>query len=543
MTILNILCSRITYGILLVLCLGSVNAVADETRDCAKLRHLDLANLDSGNAAGSIGNARFLKGIKLSGREALRTYRYGLMMGAPIREDIKKLPDHCFIEGYVTPTIKFEIRLPSKEDWNGNYIMYSCDGFCGRVQTERTMAGVIKKYATMTHDGGHTAFGFDGKWARNNLQGRIDFGHRANHVLAIAAKAIIESYYGKRPDYSIIAGCSKGGQAGVMAAQRYPEDYDGVIARGPTINYTKVNLVNCMDNAKDILDENNQPVMDISYVKFLTDAAMSACDEKDGLKDGLISDPRRCDFDPASLSCDKLKGQKCLNTRQLSAVKGLYAPSIDSRGNELYGGLPYGSELQWEGWVMPSVEGVKPYHYYAATEYMKYLAYPMAPAGGADWRDFDYEKEKNRLAEMATIFDGDNPDLREFRDRGGKMIILHGWSDAAIPAYASIKWYEDVIQFMGGREKTAEFARMFLLPGVNHCGTEGPGPATINAMGALEKWMRQGKAPDSLLTAKVEQGKTVRTRPVYPYPQGVKYKGTGDINSAKNFEPSDVMIK
>lgn len=472
----------------------------------------------------------------MSKEEAAKAYRYSLMTGAPIEQNLKKLPDHCVIEGYVTPTIRFQLRLPLQTDWNGNYFMSACDGFCGHVDPERTMAGIFRKYATISHDGGHTAFGFDGKWARNNMQGRIDFGHRANHVLAIASKAIIKAYYGKEPDISIISGCSKGGQAGVMSAQRYPEDYDGVIARGPTINYTKVNLISCMANAKDILGENDQPVMDFTFVNFLKNAAMQACDGKDGLTDGIISDPRQCDFDPATLACSADTEEKCLTDIQIKAVKGLYAPSVTSSGEVLYGGLPYGSEVEWLNWVMPGRSGAKPWHYLAATEYMKYLAYPTALALDVNWRDFDYEKEKSRLAEMTTVFDADNPDLREFKKRGGKMIVLHGWSDAAVPAYASIKWYEDVTRFMGGAEETGKFARLFLLPGVVHCGLDGPGPANIDAVTALEAWIRGGEAPQSLLTAKVRNNKILQTRPVYPYPLGVRYKGSGDEDKSINFE-------
>lgn len=512
-------------------------ALAADAAACKQIQRTDFSTLDDGNAATSITRTSFENGTTISDRESSRAYLFAGLMGAPIEEGLSELPDHCLVEGYVTPTIRFEMRLPVPTDWNGNYLMSACDGFCGAIQSERSMAGVTRRYATMTHDGGHTAFGFDGKWARNNLQGRIDFGHRANHVLAITAKAIIETYYGRQPRFSIIAGCSKGGQAGVMAAQRYPGDYDGVIARGPTVNYTKVNLINCMDNAKDVLDANDEPLFELGHADFIGWAVMAACDASDGLEDGIITDPRKCDFDPTSLLCGKTGADKCLNEAQVEALKGVYAPSVDSSGKELYGGLPYGSEPEWKGWLFP-YPGLKPFHYYAATEYMKYLAYPTAPPVGVNWREFSYEAEKGDLAEMTTVFDADNPDLREFRDRGGKMIVLHGWSDAAIPAYASIKWYEEVAQFMGGPDKTAEFARMYLLPGVVHCGLDGPGPNIVDAISALEHWLEGGEAPDSLLTSRIENGEVVRTRPVFPYPLVASYKGTGDIDVAKNFEPA-----
>jgi feruloyl esterase len=500
---------------------------------------MDFSQLDDGNVATKVTHARYVESQTLSPQDAELTYMFSELMAAPISKNTTRLPAHCILDGYVNPTIKFQIRLPVMAHWNGRYLLASCDGFCGEVEVQRAMAGLVRNYATLTHDGGHTAYGFDAVWAKGNLTEKIDFGHRANHVLAIAGKALVNAFYRRPAKYSIIAGCSKGGQAGVMAAQRYPQDFDGVIARGPTINYTKVNLINCMDNAKAILDDNDRALMDVTYLDTIRDAAMASCDEADGLKDGLITDPRLCSFDPNTLSCEHSDLDKCLTPKQVKAVEHLYAPSLGSKGEVLYGGLPMGSETEWYYWVLPEVGSPElPWHYYAATEYMKYIAYPNEKKL-TDWRDFNYEKEKNRLAELSTIFDADNPDLREFRDAGGKMIVLHGWADAAIPAHASVKWYEDVSQFMGGNAEVEKFTRMFLLPGVSHCDSSGPGPGTVDGMAALEHWLETGEAPDELLTAKLdEKGNPLRTRPVYPYPLVPKYKGEGDINKAENFTSS-----
>lgn len=528
-------------GSLLFICSLGLTSMAQaqsaQDKACGMLRFTDFSQLENGDAATSITNARFVTGEKLGEQDQLMTYKYSILMAAPVDRHVETLPDHCNVEGYITPTIRFQIRLPAKSDWNGRFLLSACDGFCGSVQTHRTMAGLVRKYATLTHDGGHSGIGFDGKWAKSNLQGKIDFAYRANHVLNVAAKAIIESYYGSQPEFSIIAGCSKGGQAGVMAAQRYPQDFDGVIARGPTINYTKVNLINCMDNAKAILDEQDKPVMDASFAGFIHEQAVAACDELDGVKDGVIDDPRLCEFDPAMLSCDVSDHAKCLNPRQVSAVEQLYAASYDSKGKLLYGGLPVGSEIEWPWWVMPLPGSpMKPVHFYAATEYMKYVAYPNGP-GIDNWRDFSYEEEKVRLSEMTPLFDADNPDLREFRDLGGKMIVLHGWSDAAIPAHASIKWYEDVMQFMGGAEATQSFAQMYLLPGVTHCGYDATGPNVMDAMAVLEQWMAEDKQPEFIVAAKKDDKdmEVLRTKPVYPYPMQATYKGKGDIKNAKSY--------
>ncbi|MBU2978546.1 tannase/feruloyl esterase family alpha/beta hydrolase [Alteromonas sp. C1M14] len=530
---------RVLFFISLVLgsiVTSSAWASSNEAR-CSAMEWMDFSQLDEGNAAAKVTHARYVSGQALSEDDAALTHMFSELMAAPIPKATRTLPAHCILDGYVNPTIKFQIRLPISEDWNGRYLLASCDGFCGEVETHRAMAGLARQYATLTHDGGHSAYGFDAVWAKGNLGEKIDFAHRANHVLAIVGKALVKAYYQQPAKYSIIAGCSKGGQAGVMAAQRYPEDFDGVIARGPTINYTKVNLISCMDNAKAIMGPNEQALMDVSYLDTIRAAAMASCDEADGLKDGLITDPRLCQFDPATLACDAGVQGQCLTAQQVRAVEELYAPSIGSNGEVLYGGLPMGSETEWYYWVLPEAGSPeKPWHYYAATEYMKYIAYPTEKKL-ANWRDFNYQQEQNRLAEIAIHFDADNPDLRLFRDRGGKMIVLHGWADAAIPAHASVKWYEEVSRFMGGNQEVEKFARMFLLPGVSHCDSSGPGPGTVDGMAALERWLESGTAPDKLITAKLdEKDAVVRTRPVYPYPLIPQYKGTGDIDKAENFK-------
>ena len=509
----------------------------EEITACKLLRLGDFSQLEQGNAAISITNAEYVPSQTLDADTELWTYKYSRLLGAPIPKGINSLPEHCLVEGYAAPTIRFQLRLPMNQVWNQRFLLNACMGFCGEVSNYPTMAGVMRNYATMSHDGGHTAAGFDGLWAKNNVPLREDFAYRANHVVAVAAKAVIERFYSKQLTYSFISGCSKGGHAGIMAAKRYPNDFDGVIARGPTINYTKVNLINCMDNAKAILDENDNALLDASYTDFISQAVMQACDHKDGLVDGLISDPRRCDFDPQTLLCSNNTTGKCLTPRQVNAIKDIYAPSYDQQGNVIYGGLPYGSEPEWTGWLFPEAPFIKPYHYYAATEYLKYLAFPRERYNQGNWRDFSYNNEAGELSPISSFMDADHPDLTGFKNSGGKMIVLHGWSDAAIPAYATIDWYESVINYMG-KDNTYDFARLFLPPGLVHCGIEGPGAETFDAIAALVHWLDTGIAPDALMTQKEDpQGNILFTRPVYPYPQEAQYIGTGDPKKAENFRP------
>ena len=508
-----------------------------QARACMSLRFDDFSKLDNGEAATNVIESRFIKGYEMNATESVWAYKHSRLMGAPISKSQTSLPDHCLVRGYVTPTIRFELRLPAREVWNQKYLLNACMGFCGDVSPYPPMAGIVRHYATMSHDGGHTAYGFDGKWARNNEQGKVDFAYRANHVVAVAAKAIIEKFYHTQPQYSFITGCSKGGHAGVMAAKRFPDDFDGVIARGPTINYTDVNLVNCMDNARAILDDRDNPILSPEDISKIASAVMRACDAYDGLTDGVISDPRLCDFDPKTLQCEAGHVNDCLSQQQVNAVKALYAPSKNVHGEVIYGGLPYGSEPEWVGWVAPQLAQLKPFHYYAATEYLKYIAYPEALDVDYNWRDFSYEDEAENLAHISEMIDADDPDLRAFKNSGGKMLVLHGWADAAVPAYATIDWYENVEAFMASHnQEVRDFARLFLLPGVLHCGVDGPGNATFDAISALEAWVIGGVAPNSLLTQKEDtNGDVTREQPVYPYPQQAVYDGKGDPSKASSF--------
>lgn len=511
---------------------------------CSALRIVDFSGIGDGAAPTKVMYGTQQQNIEISTQQAWQNSRRSRAMAAGIPEGITKLPDHCLVEGYVNPHIQFELRLPEPENWNGKFLLVACDGWCGKISTDATMAGLIRNYATMTHNGGHWGeHPFDGIWASDNVQARVDFGYRANHVLPIAAKAIIEQYYGSLPEYSYLTGCSKGGQAGVMAALRFPDDFDGVLSRGPTIDYTKVNILRCTALDKAVFDDEGNPKMYATKVSMLQSAVMEYCDEKDGLRDRQISDPRKCDFDPAMIQCEEGKAREnCLTAQEVEVVRNIYSPVRNAKGEQLYAGTPLGSESAWPAWALP-VNGAVPIHGKQLTyaqqcggDFLRYLAFRDSPGPGWDWRsEFDWERDKHLLSDMGILWDAGNPDLREFRDSGGKIIITHGWADASIPAEASIEWYDDVSAFMGGYDKAAEFARLFLLPGVEHC-DGGPGPEDFDALDLLEKWVEEGDAPDVLATKRTEDGEVVRTRPVFPYPLETVYKGRGDIDKAENFK-------
>lgn len=531
---------------LLLLSLGAAASPPPPADDpCSTLRIKDFSEVGNGAAPTKVMSGAMQESVEVSQQQAWQNARRGRAMAAGIPDNITTLPDHCLVEGYVNPHIRFEMRLPIAENWNGKYLLVACDGWCGKISQDATMAGVIRDYATMTTNGGHWGeHPFDGIWASDNTQAKIDFGYRANHVLPMAAKAILKEFYGEHPKYSYIAGCSKGGQAGVMSALRYPNDFDGVLSRGPTIDYTGVNVLRCAGLDKAVFDDNGKPRMQATKVPMLQRAVMDYCDETDGLKDRQISDPRKCDFDPASIQCGTGNvGPNCLTAEEVDIVKAIYAPIKNASGEQLYPGTPFGSESSWPAWVFP-VPGAAPIHGDKMTyaqqcggDFLRYMAFRDSPGPGWDWRkEFNYERDSHLLYDIGQLWDATDPDLTEFRDNGGKMIVVHGWADSSIPANASIEWYDDVSKFTGGYDKTAEFARMFLLPGVEHC-DGGPGPEDFDALELLEKWVEKGEAPDSMETRRIEDGELVRTRPVYPYPTETVYKGRGDIDSAESFKP------
>ncbi|MFC3052127.1 tannase/feruloyl esterase family alpha/beta hydrolase [Kordiimonas pumila] len=514
---------------------------------CSALRILDLSELDGGQVRAKVMSGSMIHNQEMTDAEAWQTKRRSRAMAAVLPEDVKAIPDHCLVAGYINPQINFELRLPAIEDWNGKFLLVACDGWCGKISTDATLAGLMHGYATMMNNGGHWGeHPFDGTWAADNIQARRDFAYRANHVAPITAKAIIGTYYGVQPTRSYMTGCSKGGQAGAMTASRYPTDFDGVLMRGPTIDYTSVNVLRCTSLEKAAFTPDGKPRMNAAKVPALQRAVMDACDELDGVKDNLISDPRKCDFDPVTIQCGKGSvGPVCLTEEEVDVVKNIYAPIYSETGEFLYPGSAYGSESAWPGWTLP-VTGESPIHGDKLTysqqcggDYLRFMAFPESKEPGWHWRtDFNWERDKELLKDIGDMWDVNDPDFSAFRDAGGKMIIIHGWADSAIPAEASIVWYDKVSNAMGGRDAVADFARMFLMPGADHC-DGGVGFESFDALKLLDDWVENGKAPDAMIAQQKVDGEVVRERPVYPYPLEAKYKGEGSIDVPQNFESHD----
>jgi len=497
---------------------------------------------DLADAPTKITDAQFIGAEPLTSADQKVFRRAGQAMGTPA-EPAESLPPHCRVRGYVAPAVQFEILLPAVTTWNGKFLFATCDGFCGQMKPQYCFPSLTRHYATATTDGGHVGIpGFDAVWAYGNQQAQIDFGYRANHVVAVAAKAIIAAYYGRKPALSYLTGCSKGGSAGVMAAMRYPLDFDGIIAGSPVLDYQGKVAIQFPWIASAVTDRQDHVILGAAKVPAIQRAALAACDAQDGLKDNLISDPRACRFDPGTLACPQGRNdESCLTGNEIEALRKVYATPRNSRDEVIYpAGTIVGSEASWPGWLLPIGADVRTLTYMGAEQYLRYMAFSPAPGPAYDFRSFDYDRDPARLATMSPIFDATSPDLRAFKANGGKLLIWHGWADAAISPLMTIRYYEDLLRFMGGVAETQQFARLMMLPGVFHCSGTATGASFFDSLTALEQWREAGKSPDMMLLSQDIDGDGTpdRTRPVFPYPLRTVYRGKGPIDSPASFRAS-----
>jgi hypothetical protein len=453
------------------------------------------------------------------------------------------LPAHCEVEGYVSTNIRILMWLPV--DWNGKFIEEGCGGTCGTLNHMVFCKEPLRRgYACIVTDMGHSNNIGAYLWAYNNLQGQVDFAFRATHVTALAGKAILKAYYGRAESKAYHVGCSTGGYQGLVAAQRFPWDFDGIVAGAPAQDYSDTYL-RMIWSIGSLRDEEKTPIFDRESISLLHKGVVAKCDMNDGVKDGLIGNPNICKFDPGELSCKRGQNGGCLSQKQVDAARKLYAPPTTSYGQKLgQVAMPKGAEL--------SVLGI----YNFETQLPKYLAewfryIGFSPAAGPDWKieDFDFDRDYKRFGVFDSILGATNPDLRKFRDRGGKLILDHGWSDGGASPDASIDYYETVEKIIGDRVKTQDFFRLFMLPGVDHCGG-GEGAWEVDYLSYLDDWVSRGRAPDMIIAANPKQAADPDkprfplkpadvnfTRPVFPYPLQAHYKGFGNPNDASNFEP------
>lgn len=464
-----------------------------------------------------------------------------------------KMPGYCRVEGYIAPTTGFEIRIP-QDIWNGKLLMQGCGGFCGTTaMIAQCDDAVARGYACVSTDLGHKSTPIDGKWAYNNPQGEIDFYYRATHATAQAAKAIVTAAMGADIERSYFRGCSTGGRQGLISAQRFPADFDGVIAAAPA-GVSPGGGLHLIWSALANLDDKGEQIIPASKVPLLHDAVVKACDGLDGLEDGLIDDPRKCVFDPADLQCRRQPGDDCFTGPEVEVIRSIYRGATDSAGDPLYRAVPMpGSELNWVPAYI-SANAQPSIYYRFGGDFFRYVAFAEDP--GPDWRpeQFDFDRDPPRMGYNRHLNNAAGPDLRAFAARGGKLISYQGWADQSVPPLGIIDYLNDVERFMAGETSVSDFFRLFMLPGVAHC-VGGEGPSRVDALRALEAWVEEGTRPDQLIAYKLKQDPgdfaaahlpprdldVEMSRPVYPYPDVARYAGGNpDVwTSFERVQPTD----
>jgi len=451
------------------------------------------------------------------------------------------MPAGCRVIGVSAPTsdsrIGFEVWLPLTS-WNGKFQQVGNGGFAGSIPTNAMRAPLMRGYAVAATDDGHQSeAGTDASWALGHPEKVIDFGYRAVHETSLQANAIIKAFYGKAPTHSYFVGCSDGGREALMEAQRYPEDFGGIVAGAPANYFTRL-LFNAVWVQQALAAEPGSAIPP-EKLSVLQTAALAQCDTLDRVKDGIISHPKRCTFDPATVQCKGADGPDCLTAAQVTAAKKIYSgPKNPRTGQQILPGYTPGTEAiagTWGPWLT-GVGGRIPLAHQFAKSFFSSMVFEDA---NWDFRSFNFDSHVDLSnKKTAHAVNSDNPDLTKFRARGGKLIQYHGWADAAVTPYSSIEYFDAVQARMAPKGGgTGDFYRLFLVPGLAHC-FGGVGATEVDVVTALDRWVHDGVAPDHLIataTGPADPARSKMARPVCPYPQVPEYRGTGDTNDAANF--------
>jgi feruloyl esterase len=443
------------------------------------------------------------------------------------------LPAFCRVEATARPTsdseIKFEVWIPPAEAWNGKLEGVGNGGYSGAIGYSAMATGLRRGYAVVSTDTGHA--GDDMKFGQAHPEKLLDWAYRSVHVMTDAAKLIVRDAQGRFADRAYFVGCSSGGHQALTEAQRYPEDYDGIVAGDPAHNRIRQTFA-FLYSWVATHTADGKPIVPLNKLQLLTKSVVEACDSLDGLKDGVIDDPRRCHFDPAKLACKNGDEATCLTAPQVEAVRKMYDGLKNPRtGEQIFTGWPRGSEgfgdsaiQSWRQYVMDPAEPMR----------VGFFRYFLFHDPNWDYRTVDYDRDlayaEQKLPFMASV----EKDLAPFKKHGGKLVMYTGWADPVVPPQDTVAYYDAVVKANGGLDKTREFYRFFLAPGMGHCGG-GPGPNQFDALGALEQWVEKGVAPEKITAAHSTNGKIDRTRPLCMYPQVARYKGTGGSDDAANF--------
>lgn len=434
-----------------------------------------------------------------------------------------EIPAICRIAGTVPPAIRFEVWLPEGRAWNGRFQGVGGGGLAGVISYAALAEAVRGGYASASTDTGHAAL--DSGWL-GDRQRVIDYGYRAVHAMTTRAKAVIAAHYGRAPAYAYFNGCSTGGRQGLMEAQRYPADYDGIVAGAPVNDFTHLHIGQLWAAHATL----KQPgaVLTANDLAKVSQAVIAACDASDGVKDGILADPRTCRFDPSSLQ---------MASAQIEALRMIYRGAVNPRtGAQIYPGLEPGGEGAQPnnpGWSL-IMNGHEPFSIAQAV-----IGGMGFESPGWDWRSFDFDTDIALVdAKLYGVLNAIDPDLRDFKARGGKLIMYHGWNDPGVMPQRTVAYLDSLIDFAGkatgsdGDKFTDEYLRLFMMPGMGHC-RGGSGPDQADFIAAVRDWVELGEAPASIVAHREQN--LAMTRPLCPYPQVAHYRGAGDTSDARNF--------
>ena len=490
--------------------------------------------------ADACGNLAALKlaNTKITSAETIPAGALSLPPGIP-PEVFQGLPSFCRVAAEIHPAkdsdIKMEVWMPSS-GWNGMLMGRGNGGFAGSIHYSEMSYGVRNGYATVSTDTGHTGDSSNADWAMGHPEKIIDFGYRAIHEMTVKAKLIVNAFYAKSPQYSYFDSCSNGGRQALMEAQRFPKDYNGIIAGAPANNWTH-DVAGFMWNMQAMY-ANPASQIPPSKLPLINSAFSNACDGQDGVKDGVITDPRACHFDPAVLVCKGADSDACLTTPQIEALKKVYSGIKDTHGNVVYPGYFPGGELGPWGWALwidaPTIE--KSVQYSLGVAFYRNMVYDDPKW---DYRSFQVDRDmKVTDDKLAKVLNATNPNLKPFANRGGKLILYQGWDDAAIAPLNMVNYYNSVVAVMPA--KNDSFIRLYMIPGMQHC-WGGSGPVDFNVFSSLKDWVESGVEPSSIIAKQHKNpadvsSEVIMTRPLCPYPQKPHYKGTGDTKDAASFE-------
>jgi tannase/feruloyl esterase len=443
---------------------------------------------------------------------------------AKARQAFGKLPAFCRVAATIRPTkdsdIKIEVWMPIS-GWNGRFMGLGNGGWGGSIAYPALFTALGQGFAAASTDTGHTGKSGDASFALGHPEKLIDFGYRSVHLMSMNAKTIIANFYGKPIRYSYWDGCSTGGKQALTEAQRYPDDYDGIVAGAPANFFTHLMFGNIWPAIATLKD----PAANIPDEKYavIHQAVMKACDALDGVEDGIINDPEQCHFNPETLACKGPDGPECLTPPQVRAVRQIYAGVKNSRtGEQIFPGLEPGSPLE-------QATGAPPDHP------LNFFRYVLFRNPDWKWQTLNFDSDVTLADQTAAVLNATDPDLKAFQAHGGKLILYHGWSDPHISPMNTVNYYESVVTAVGGAAPTDDFVRLFMVPNMGHC-QGGTGPDEFDKIGAIEEWVEHHVAPDKIIAShQTRDGVTDMTRPLCPYPQVANWKGSGSTNEAANF--------